>query len=508
MNNNIKKIEDILNDFLKEKNSKKLDDNDIYNLLLNKEIIYLLNETFKGKTKINYREVTQITKNRELKNILEAYFIEKGIEIEYSFVNNSSQKTLDELDAMNQYLKEVGNIPVYTNFEEKEAFRRLENAKTMEEKKNIINEITTHNLRLVVSIAKKYTTSSLDFLDLINEGNIGLLKAINYFSPDKELRLSTYATWWINQSIRNAIAYKETFIHIPIQLSRKIYLINSLRETYMQKKGKELSNKDLAIKLLKIENKGTKIDENINLELINEKIKEIDKLDKIYLQNSKITRLETPIINSDKEDTFTIKDTLEDDKPSVEETAINNYYIQHIDDLLNDSNLTIKEIYVIKKTYGIKISNLDIAKLFCNLKKQKETNELIEKNINKIKFFYNLIDYININKNPNKNEIEILKKYELNKNEIEILINNMQNISKEVKNKLKKRYDIEIIDIIEKYKNTKSCVTLNILSKELGVSKERIRQLKENAFRKIRQSKTVEELSDNSKEKVLIKRGW
>ena len=120
-------------------------------------------------------------------------------------------------DSVKQYLKEIGKYPLLTVKQEQElAKKRKENDKYAAKK------LAEHNLRLVVSIAKKYVGRGLNFLDLIQEGNLGLLKAIEKFDVDKGYRFSTYATWWIRQAITRGISDSSRTIRLPVHISEKV----------------------------------------------------------------------------------------------------------------------------------------------------------------------------------------------------------------------------------------------------------------------------------------------
>ena len=149
-------------------------------------------------------------------------------------------------DSIKQYLKEIGKIPLYELEsvidengeeviinEEDEAFARLEKAKTEDEKQEIKNEIVERNLRLVVSIAKKYTNRGLSLLDLIQEGNTGLMKAVDKFDPSKGFKLSTYATWWIRQAVTRALADQGRTIRYPVHVVEDLHKIRKAENYYL-----------------------------------------------------------------------------------------------------------------------------------------------------------------------------------------------------------------------------------------------------------------------------------
>ena len=161
----------------------------------------------------------------------------------------ASNKTEDFLDKtykdfIKLYFSDVARIPLLTPEEEKEIAKRVK--KWDEEAKKKLIEA---NLRLVISIAKRFFGARLTFSDLINEGNIGLTKAIEKFDPDKEFKFSTYATWWIKQSITKAIADMTRHVRIPVHLIDEINSYNKTYQLLFQKLGREPTSKEIGQKL-------------------------------------------------------------------------------------------------------------------------------------------------------------------------------------------------------------------------------------------------------------------
>src|SRR5699024_10896743 len=137
-------------------------------------------------------------------------------------------------DPVRMYLKEIGTIPLLTGDEEVELAKRIENGE--EEAKRHLAEA---NLRLVVSIAKRYVGRGMLFLDLIQEGNMGLMKAVEKFDYHKGFRFSTYATWWIRQAITRAIADQARTIRIPVHMVETINKLNRVQRQLLQDLGRE-----------------------------------------------------------------------------------------------------------------------------------------------------------------------------------------------------------------------------------------------------------------------------
>lgn len=144
-------------------------------------------------------------------------------------------------DHVRMYLKEIGNVPLLSAEEEIQLAERIENGD--EEAKRRLAEA---NLRLVVSIAKKYVGRGMLFLDLIQEGNLGLIKAVEKFDYRKGFKFSTYATWWIRQAITRAIADQARTIRIPVHMVENINKIIRVSRQLLQEKGREPTDDELA----------------------------------------------------------------------------------------------------------------------------------------------------------------------------------------------------------------------------------------------------------------------
>lgn len=147
-------------------------------------------------------------------------------------------------DFIKLYFNDISKIPLLTYDEEREIARKIKKGDE-EAKKKLIES----NLRLVISIAKRFFGSRLSFSDLIQEGNIGLIKAIEKFDPDKEFKFSTYATWWIKQSITKAIADMTRHVRIPVHLIDEINQYNKTYQLLFQKHGREPTSKEIAAAL-------------------------------------------------------------------------------------------------------------------------------------------------------------------------------------------------------------------------------------------------------------------
>jgi len=147
-------------------------------------------------------------------------------------------------DPLRLYLKEAGTIPLLTKSEEIQLAKRIEMGD-----KRAKDRLIRSNLRLVISIAKNYYTQDMDFLDLIQEGNTGLIRAVEKFDYHKGFKFSTYATWWIRQAITRAIANQDRNIRIPVHMIEKINKMVRTERKLLQGTGKEPNDDDLAAEL-------------------------------------------------------------------------------------------------------------------------------------------------------------------------------------------------------------------------------------------------------------------
>ncbi len=148
-------------------------------------------------------------------------------------------------DPVRMYLKEIGKVPLLTAEEEIAIAKQLENG-TPEEKEEAKRKLSEANLRLVVSIAKRYVGRGMLFLDLIQEGNLGLIKAVEKFDYTKGFKFSTYATWWIRQAITRAIADQARTIRIPVHMVETINKLIRVSRQLVQENGREPSPEEIA----------------------------------------------------------------------------------------------------------------------------------------------------------------------------------------------------------------------------------------------------------------------
>jgi len=168
----------------------------------------------------------------------------KGLEAPVLLADEEITKDVNINDPVRMYLKEIGRISLLSADEEMEISKRV--ALDDEEAKRILAE---SNLRLVVSIAKRYVGRGLLFLDLIQEGNIGLMKAVDKFDPTKGYKFSTYATWWIRQAITRAIADQARTIRVPVHMVETINKLARVQRQLTQELNREPTDEEIAEKL-------------------------------------------------------------------------------------------------------------------------------------------------------------------------------------------------------------------------------------------------------------------
>jgi len=197
----------------------------------------------------------------------------------------------DDIQVERLYMRDLRKLPIITVEEEKFYARRVAEGNPEARKKMI-----EANLRLVVKIARRYVNQGLSLLDLIEEGNIGLIKAVEKFNLAKECRFSTYATWWIKQSIERAIANHSRTIRLPVHVSSRVNRISKIISMYVERNGREPSLEEIS------HESGFRIDFVRNLFTMAIKTYSLES----YIdENSKLT-LEEVIPNPDNEEPLSI----------------------------------------------------------------------------------------------------------------------------------------------------------------------------------------------------------
>ena len=236
--------------------------------------------------------------------------------------NITLSKDIKINDPVRMYLKEIGRIPLLTSDEEFENARRA--LEGDEEAKRILAE---SNLRLVVSIAKRYVGRGMLFLDLIQEGNIGLMKAVDKFDPEKGYKFSTYATWWIRQAIPRALADQARTIRVPVHMVETINKLARVQRQLTQDLNREPTDEEIAKKL------------GIS----------VDKVREVYKISQDPVSLETPI---GEEDDSHLGDFIRDERTvSPEEYATEELLKEELADVL--LTLTDREEKVLRLRFGL-----------------------------------------------------------------------------------------------------------------------------------------------------------
>lgn len=226
-------------------------------------------------------------------------------------------------DPVRMYLKEIGKVPLLTNDEERELAKQKQDGDEYAKQ-----QLIEANLRLVVSIAKKYTGRGMSFLDLVQEGNLGLIKGVEKFDYTKGYKLSTYATWWIRQSITRALADQSRTIRVPVHMVETINKMSKMQRKLAIELGCEPSTAQLAEAL----------------EMTEEKVMEIMQIAR------EPASLETPI---GEEDDSNLGDFVADTNVLSPESNIENVMLRkHIDVLLEDLKEREKQVIILR--FGLK----------------------------------------------------------------------------------------------------------------------------------------------------------
>ena len=266
-------------------------------------------------------DILQITDTDEEEPALDEDVIAEGEEVEKIDFTDTGDISSTTQDPVKMYLKDIGKVPLLSAEEEIELARRMEAGDEAAKKK-----LAESNLRLVVSIAKRYVGRGMLFLDLIQEGNLGLLKAVEKFDYRKGYKFSTYATWWIRQAITRAIADQARTIRIPVHMVETINKVTRVSRDLLQKLGREPLPEEVG------EVMG----------LPKERVQEIMKI------AQEPVSLETPI--GEEEDSH-LGDFIQDESiPTPVEATNQTLLHEQLDDVV--STLTEREQRVIKLRFG------------------------------------------------------------------------------------------------------------------------------------------------------------
>ena len=255
----------------------------------------------------DFKDIEQDSKNFDTTENMDRYFSQEGMAID---------------DPVRMYLKEIGKIPLLSA--ERETY--LAEQITLGNKA-AKDELIEANLRLVVSIAKRHVGKGMYFLDLIQEGNLGLIKAVEKFDYSKGYKFSTYATWWIRQAITRAIADQARTIRIPVHMVETIHKVSRTARQLLQELGREPNTDEIAERL----------------EMTPDRVREIMKIAQDPVS------LETPI--GEEEDSH-LGDFVEDnDSPSPSDSASSALLREQLFNILR--TLTPREAQVIELRYGL-----------------------------------------------------------------------------------------------------------------------------------------------------------
>lgn len=311
---------------------------------MREEIVASLMETGKKSGTLTYEQIMdaldEIPMETEEIDALYQEFQEQGVKIlreehedeeddekkapqhEASAQDFSVPKGIGVDDPVRMYLKEIGKIPLLTGDEEVVLAKRMEEGD--EEAKK---ELAEANLRLVVSIAKRYVGRGMNFLDLIQEGNLGLMKAVEKFDYTKGFKFSTYATWWIRQAITRAIADQARTIRIPVHMVETINKLVRVQRQLVQDLGRDPSPEEIA--------------KEMNMDV--EKVREIQKI------AQEPVSLETPI--GEEEDSHLGDFIPDDDVLSPADAATFTLLKEQLDEVL--TTLSEREKKVLTLRFGL-----------------------------------------------------------------------------------------------------------------------------------------------------------
>lgn len=270
-------------------------------------------------------DILRITENDEDTLLLseeEDMRLDEEEEIDLAAIDLSVPEGVGIEDPIRMYLKEIGKVPLLTNEEEIELAQRIQQGDESAKKR-----LAEANLRLVVSIAKRYVGRGMQFLDLIQEGNLGLIKAVDKFDYRKGFKFSTYATWWIRQAITRAIADQARTIRIPVHMVETINKLIRVSRQMVQELGREPFPEEIAEKM----------------DLPVERVREIQKI------SQEPVSLETPV---GEEDESHLGDFIQDDNmPVPADQAAFVFLKEQLLSVL--STLTEREQRVLRLRFGL-----------------------------------------------------------------------------------------------------------------------------------------------------------
>ncbi|MCU0667204.1 MAG: RNA polymerase sigma factor RpoD [Patescibacteria group bacterium] len=353
------------------------------------KLLAIAGNTGKVSSKDVHEFLPAVPENIEVLDILFGELAESGVEVEAPEIAEDNlvvsieeeweeddeeimanqAALLDDVsdDSVRLYLREIGKIPLLSSEEELDLAQRV-----VAGDKRAKDKMAEANMRLVVSIAKRYVGRGLDLLDLIQEGNTGLLRAVEKFDPDKGFKFSTYATWWIRQAITRAIADQARTIRIPVHMVETINKLLRTQRRLTQELNREPTNEEIA----------------------KEMDMEVEKVEHIMKIKQDIHSLDQSV--RDDEDESVLGDFVEDeDTITPEESATNQLLKEHVQELL--SGLSEREQKIIRMRFGLddgrnhtleevghefsvtreRIRQIE-AKALAKLRKHKESKKLLD----------------------------------------------------------------------------------------------------------------------------------
>ncbi len=278
---------------------------------------------------INEVYLMGLTKNKFLIEMLCFYLENNNITIKP--ITNENENFIHS-SSFSQYMQEIGRYPLLTEEQEKQYFTKLRNGDNRY-REIIINS----NLRLVVSVAKRYITLEYGIGDLIQDGNMGLMEAVNRFDVTKGYKFSTYATWWIRQAITRAIANNSRTIRIPVHRFEELKFYRRCKQELYLEYGKIPSKEDLATYMTS--------------KKMNTKRKKytVDDIIKLENDDTQPMSLETKI---GEENDMEIGETIKDEKQNVEEDIANLFLKRYIEEIMEEV-LDEREKKIINMRFGL-----------------------------------------------------------------------------------------------------------------------------------------------------------
>ena len=380
INENIDQVSDYKDSIIKLISIKQfLNDNKIslslellLYLLENNNYFFKMNELLfdKYKTQIENDTISMVIDDNFIISSLEAFFVKQNIEIK-----TDDEKYIDCENSLMLYLNEISNFSVLSREEERRLAIKIKNG-DIEAKKIFIQ----NNLRLVVSIAKKYRCKIMSFLDLIQEGNLGLMKALDGYDVSKGYKFSTYATWWIKQSIRLAIIKKGNEIRVPTGVYENVNNYKKKEEELSIILGRDPTDSEMS-------------------EFCNIPVSEIQKMKSILLLQNHSTSLNS-LVND--ETTSTFEDFLPTPDEPIENLASLSMLNAEILTLFDSCNLNKREKEILVLRYGLNGNNpMKLIEVAQEYDLTHERIRQIESNaINKIRNNKKIDDFLIYMSNP------------------------------------------------------------------------------------------------------------